>query len=240
MNSYIVPAEIVDQLKKVNPNIDTTVFPIIDHRDGRRCEHCHAKTNRSEHTLTRGMVRGLIKFANASIEKRERACHPRKDTKANGEPLEHDERSNWTKLRFFGLVTKYKVDGVHKEGKWIITRNGWAFLRNDLAVHQRVKTFRNQLVERSEELITFQELMTDTELPYYPQDDMYFSEPATDADFEQVKTYKKRGRKKRNKEYCPKCDAEMKKTSKAQITENQTAIVSWFWNCTECDYLEPI
>lgn len=63
--------------------------------------------------------------------------------------------NNFQKLRYFGLVhhvtdkfTKAKV-----RGHWLITRNGWAFLRGELLVHKWVKVRDNHIIEHSPDLI---------------------------------------------------------------------------------------
>jgi hypothetical protein len=61
----------------------------------------------------------------------------------------YNEFSNFTKLRFHALVAK--VD--RKPGYWLITARGGQFLRGEIAVPQRVKTFRNKVLDHSREMI---------------------------------------------------------------------------------------
>lgn len=57
--------------------------------------------------------------------------------------------NNFQKLRYFGLVHHVKdQDGNRKAGRWLITRNGWAFLRGDLAIPDFVMTFRNKIYSK--------------------------------------------------------------------------------------------
>ncbi len=64
--------------------------------------------------------------------------------------------SNFQKLRFFGLVHHVTKNGRKVRGHWLITRNGWAFLRGERPTHKWVKVRDNAIVEHSPEYITIQ------------------------------------------------------------------------------------
>ena len=68
--------------------------------------------------------------------------------------------NNFQKLRYFGLV-HHVVDRFTKSktrGHWLITRNGWAFLRGELEVHKWVKIRNNKIIERSSEMISVRDV----------------------------------------------------------------------------------
>ena len=114
-----------------------------------RCPYCGAKVKRYWQHLTQGMVESLIIFA-----------HKVKNTGVNevhltkGLSFTVNQWCNFRKLRYFGLAHRVKnPDGSFKAGCWLLTRNGGAFLRGDMLVPSRIKTFRNKIVEKGEELV---------------------------------------------------------------------------------------
>jgi|SRR5690606_2128878 len=56
--------------------------------------------------------------------------------------------NNFQKLRYHGLVTQVKQNGVKLRNDWLITRNGWAFLRGELKLPKYVLV-KNNHVEAS-------------------------------------------------------------------------------------------
>lgn len=65
--------------------------------------------------------------------------------------------NNFQKLRFFGLVHHVTKNGVNVRGHWLITRNGWAFLRGEQRTHKWVKVQNNRIIEHSPETIRVQD-----------------------------------------------------------------------------------
>ena len=111
------------------------------------CPHCGASMKEFWHNLTPGLVNNLIKFIEAVKSKGENEIHLQKDL-----DFTKNEYNNFQKLRYWGLVHHADKDNTHS-GKWLITRQGGEFLRNELAVPKRIKTFRNQIVEKGEEFV---------------------------------------------------------------------------------------
>jgi hypothetical protein len=99
-------------------------------------------------TLNKKLLQGLQRAAEIVI-----------DTQSNDVDLhsfidDYNIYNNFQKLRYFGLVHHVRDYKGHKvRGHWLITRNGWAFLRGELEVHKWVKVLDNQIRERSQELI---------------------------------------------------------------------------------------
>lgn len=84
---------------------------------------------------------------------------------------DYTTKSRTTKCRQLGLVAKVMVDGVHDQAAgWVVTHRGWQFLRNE-PVPAQVTTFRNEIVERSEETTTILELLNnnDRHVEYDPR-----------------------------------------------------------------------
>lgn len=117
------------------------------------CDHCGAKLKEWWHTLTPGLVNALIKMLQAVRAKNLNDVHLQTELE-----LSKNEYNNFQKLRFHGLVAKvYENGGEHKKGCWLITRRGGQFLRGELRIAKKVKTFRNQVIGHSEDLVTMNE-----------------------------------------------------------------------------------
>ena len=112
------------------------------------CQCCGAKIKIWEHSLSPGLVKTLIKFANAIKRKKENDIDLQKEAGFN-----LNEYNNFQKLRYFGLVAKIEGEAGH----WLITRNGWAFLKSELTMPKKVKTFRNKIQEKSNELVSIKD-----------------------------------------------------------------------------------
>jgi len=113
------------------------------------CEHCGAQLKIWKHSLTPGLVDILVSFIQAIKDKGENKIHLQTEAK-----LPPNQYNNFQKLRYFGLVAKVKDDeGTHLAGYWLITRLGGEFLRAETAIPRWVKTFRNHIEEKSEEVV---------------------------------------------------------------------------------------
>jgi hypothetical protein len=88
------------------------------------------------HTLNPGLVSVLIKCIQLVHEREKNEFHLRRDLH-----LSVNEFSNFTKLRFHALIAK--VEG--KPGYWLITARGGQFLRGEIPVPLKVKTFLNKV-----------------------------------------------------------------------------------------------
>lgn len=69
--------------------------------------------------------------------------------------------NNFQKLRYHGLITQVKKNGVLHRERWLITRNAWAFLRGDLELPKWVMVRNNHIDEnfpRCQELISVKDV----------------------------------------------------------------------------------
>lgn len=117
--------------------------------DQELCPHCGAKMRAYWHRLTPMLVKGLIKFRKAVVEKGVNKIHLQRDLN-----LTKTEYNNFQKLRLHGLVAKFREDNERVNGYWLLTRRGGLFLNNHYAIPKRVKTFRNKVIEHDKELVT--------------------------------------------------------------------------------------
>jgi hypothetical protein len=141
------------------------------------CEHCGAKLRRYKHPLVPILVHALVKFAQAVHVKGLNSIHLKDDMDGTAQELTRYERSNWTKLRFHGLVAKVMEDGHQKRGHWLLTRRGALFLTGKEKIPDFVWVFRNRIVEHSERMVDVTTVLGST--PYV--------ETIDDIEYEAVK-----------------------------------------------------
>jgi hypothetical protein len=122
--------------KQIQP-IDTT------------CPHCGAQMKEWWHRLTPGLVSLLfasiahVKQKGVNIIEKNEVC------KTNSECC------NYNKLRYFGLIAYARdADGNRIDGVFVLTRNAGSFLRGEIKMPCKVKTYRNELIGKSDEEVT--------------------------------------------------------------------------------------
>jgi hypothetical protein len=107
------------------------------------------------HTLSPGAVSALVKTVKAVHFYGRNRVHIHDEMKGNVPPefrLSDFEWNNYSCLRFHGLVAHADKD-ERRSGYWLITARGGQFLRGDIKVPARVRTFRDQVIEHGTELI---------------------------------------------------------------------------------------
>lgn len=67
--------------------------------------------------------------------------------------------NNWQKLRYHGLIAK-----TDRRGEWVITSNGWHFLRGDISLPSYVVIGDNHIIERSDTHVDANKLHTSDEI----------------------------------------------------------------------------
>lgn len=83
--------------------------------------------------------------------------------------------NNFQKLRYHGLVAKAKSDGQPVLNEWVITRNGFRFLRGRVSLPKYVKIKSNHVVERSDTLVSLTDVWRgapylETQFEYFDDD----------------------------------------------------------------------
>lgn len=120
-----------------------------------RCPHCNASMKQYWHRLAPGAVSALIKLLKAVHYYGRNSIHLHDEMKAGGDPawrLSDFEWNNFSILRFHGLAHQDEKK-PHRSGYWLITKRGGEFLRGEISVPKRVKTFRDKVIEHSPELV---------------------------------------------------------------------------------------
>ena len=114
------------------------------------CEHCGQQI-----PLTR---KEPLNKAKAMMLKRA-AGHVMKTMKNDfmvrdfSEPAEFKTYNFFSHLRLHGLIFKVKINGRVQRGRWGITRNGWAWLRGEIALPSYVLVKNNGIESRADSLI---------------------------------------------------------------------------------------
>lgn len=142
------------------------------------CEHCGAKLRQYKVPLTQGVVRALIKFRATVYAKQRNEIHLLDDMRGTPNELTPHEWNNFSRLRFHGMVAKYKENGLHKSGYWLITKRGADFLNGRETVPQSVTVFRNKVVDHAIDEVSIGDVMRDETVPYFEHREDIIYEPA--------------------------------------------------------------
>lgn len=97
-----------------------------------KCEACGAKMVEYKHNINKPLLHGLTALFNAGGESNLKHLH-----------LDRSQWDNFQKLRYWGLVEKFKDDkGNRIAGTWTITAKGRDFLFNRVSVQKSTWTYR--------------------------------------------------------------------------------------------------
>lgn len=66
--------------------------------------------------------------------------------------------ANFQKLRYHGLIAHVTINGQRVRDRWLVTRNGWAFLRGELSLPKYVLVKNNHITTRSDLLISVRDV----------------------------------------------------------------------------------
>jgi len=179
------------------------------------CPHCQQTIVARKESLTKGIIRSLLKCAKTIEKKGLNKIHPRKELK-----LSISEYNNFQKLRYHGLIAKQDESGF-----WVITTKGYRFISGKIVTAKYVEVFNNEIVGYSEDLITIADLLK-SEAREFPEI----------STIEYTKKTRKRRVKKR-KNPCPSCeDGILKKRAGADFSGNSAANVVVIKYCDRCGY----
>lgn len=174
------------------------------------CEHCGAKLKKYIYPILPVQVSALQKFYNTVLEKNENCVHLQVDMDGTDNELGRSERSNWTMLRFHGLVAKYRQDdGSQLRGYWLLTKRGAEFLKGELSIPRSVEVYRNKVVGHSEDVVNVNEVLGS--IPYvHTKSDIQFEAPSDEEIATAIIKKKVKKSRKKVKNPCPDCGEPMK------------------------------
>lgn len=134
----------------------------------KRCRCCKGSLRMNWHSLSPALV-DLLAIAGRRVKEQGglNEIHKR-DLELNT-----SQYGNFQKLRYFGLITHVDDEGT----AWLITRQGWSFLRGDWQAASRVQTYQNRIMQRDPKRVTVHDVMRKRDqVEYWPS--------ARDFDFE--------------------------------------------------------
>lgn len=134
----------------------------------KRCRCCKGSLRMNWHSLSPALV-DLLAIAGRRVKEQGglNEIHKR-DLE-----LTTSQYGNFQKLRYFGLITHVDDEGT----AWLITRQGWSFLRGDWQAASRVQTYQNRIMQRDPKRVTVHDVMRKRDqVDYWPS--------ARDFDFE--------------------------------------------------------
>ena len=129
------------------------------------CPCCGASMKKHWHRLSAGLAVVLIKFRNEVIARGQNKIHVPKQIN-----LDKTEYNNFQKLRYHGLVAKFKdKDGKREGGYWLLTRRGNQFCKGEIQIPVKVQTFRNKISGRCPDLTSIMQILDIAEgtAPYW-------------------------------------------------------------------------
>ena len=150
----------------------------------KNCPHCNASLVMRWESLSKGLVKTLIKFRKEVVEKNKfNRVHPRKDMNLN-----ISEYANFQKLRYFGLVAHVKkADGTEDSGYYLLTKRGNLFAKNQMSIPNKVLIFRNKIEARGTTFVNVNSILNNVDVPYWNEKDDFDIEFKDIDDYEDVK-----------------------------------------------------
>lgn len=121
-----------------------------------RCDHCGQRIQmQRKEVLGKGKLR-MLKAAASHVMSTMQNDFMVRDISA---PEEYKLYSNFHHLRFHGIVAKVKKDGKVVPRHWLVTRNGWAFLRGEIDLPAYVLVKDNEVKSRADKRVTLKDLL---------------------------------------------------------------------------------
>lgn len=117
------------------------------------CECCGQTVSPRRERVSKGIVKTLYKMAVVINTIGLNKVHPRNDLL-----LTKSEYNNFQKLRYHGLIAKYKIAGEIIPGYWLITFKGYNFLNEATATASYVEVLNNRVVGYSDNFVTYSEV----------------------------------------------------------------------------------
>ena len=109
----------------------------MSNKDPDDCEHCGAKMRQYRHHLNAGLLSALEKMYEKS---------PTGPVAIADIGLTRSEYTNYSKLAYWFLAVRWRVQTGHKGGIWRVTDSGRAFLGGREKTQKTVVVYRNSIV----------------------------------------------------------------------------------------------
>lgn len=135
------------------------------------CEHCGQKIREYRVGVTPMLIKTLVKFRSAVVEKGENSVHLLKDFEGKSYELTRHEWNNFTRLRFLGLSAKVKGES----GYWLLTKRGADFINGKVSIPKEVWIRNNKISDRSDNMVYVRDVIGSTPYMERLQDIVYRS-----------------------------------------------------------------
>ncbi len=134
------------------PQIELPAIEIMSNR----CTHCGQRIRlQRKEMLNTAKVR-MLKRAAEHVMSTMKNDFMTKDFTSNDE---YKLYSNFQHLRYHGLIAHVKVNGTKLRKHWLITKNGWAFLRGDVELPKYVLVKDDHTQSRSDKKVYLKDLL---------------------------------------------------------------------------------
>ena len=149
----------------------------------KKCPLCGASMKMYWQPISRGLAVSLVEFRKKAIIQNNKV-HIKNDI-----DFTKTEFNNFQKLRYHGLVAKWvnKTTKQHEGGYWLLTRRGNLFCKNQLEVPKKVKTFRNKIWDKSDEMVYLSDILKNENMPYWKSIENLEFEFEDISDVEEIK-----------------------------------------------------
>lgn len=135
------------------------------------CDHCGQLIKNAHKEVLNKMKIKMLKRAAEQVITTNHNDFMVRDLKDHGEDFVLF--NNFQKLRYHGLIAPIRNNGRKIKGRWLLTRNAWAFLRGELMLPSFVLVRDNHITERSNELLAIKhirgEATIQTDFDYYDE-----------------------------------------------------------------------
>ncbi len=118
------------------------------------CESCGASLKQYWYKVTPGLIDVLLILLDY-VHETNRNSFRQKEVR---DRLKSFQYTQLTKLRFHGLIAKIKDSDGKWSGAWLITSRSADFLRGDITIPERVKTYRNKVVDHDDVNVSVREV----------------------------------------------------------------------------------
>lgn len=123
---------------------------------GKACPTCNSLIGINKYGISSTMVTVLRQMAKRTAIQVEGGYGREIDVEILD--LLHSQRTQLTKMRFHGLVTKVKnTDGSHKARHWLVTHKGFKFLNGE-PIPKQVEVYKNTVLGHDGGTITIEEV----------------------------------------------------------------------------------
>ena len=113
------------------------------------CSQCGATITEYKHSLGKGLLRALVKFA-------KHASSRGAAVNLNDCNMNLSERTNFYKLKYWGLLEK--ASDNERGGEWVMLPIGWAFVEGRIEMRKLVWSYRGEFVRFDGERVYIQDV----------------------------------------------------------------------------------